>query len=191
MTNLISTRGSTECRSCLSKELLSVLDLGEQPLPAEYGSNAADVLDVFPLHMRICKNCGLGQLGEYVLPERIFHKAYPYLSSASSTWVEHAKQYASSMHEELHLEQQSLVLELASNDGHLLSSFQKLGVRVLGVEPADNVANIAINAGVPTIIDFLALILLMISCREAVTLASLLLTMSLLIFLTCTISWLV
>jgi hypothetical protein len=154
MMELISPRGTSECRACGSAELTSVLDLGSQPLPAEYGSTADEVLDVFPLHMRICKCCGLGQLGEYVLPERIFHKTYPYLSSASSTWVEHARQYACSMHAELGLDDQSLVLELASNDGYLLSSFQALGVTVLGVEPADNVAAIAREAGVPTLTEF-------------------------------------
>ncbi|MBS0617797.1 MAG: class I SAM-dependent methyltransferase [Spirochaetes bacterium] len=154
MKETISPRGSSECRACGSRELVSVLDLGEQPLPAEYGSTPDEVLERFPLHMRICSNCGLGQLGEYVLPERIFHDAYPYLSSASATWVEHARQFASSMADELKLDAHSLVVELASNDGYLLSAFQKLGIPVLGVEPADNVASIAREAGVPTLTEF-------------------------------------
>ena len=154
MTELISSRGTSECRACGALELVSVLDLGEQPLPAEYGLTANDVLDVFPLHMRICPCCGLGQLGEYVLPERIFHNEYPYLSSASSTWVEHARKYANEMKASLGLDSQSLVIELASNDGYLLSAFQKLGVPVLGVEPADNVASIARDTGVPTLTEF-------------------------------------
>jgi hypothetical protein len=131
-----------------------VLDLGLQPLPAEYGRKASDVLEVFPLHMRICPNCGLGQLGEYVLPDRIFHKEYPYLSSASSTWVEHAKKFAGEMKNSLGLDEKSLVVELASNDGYLLSSFKKLGIPVLGVEPADNVASIARGLGVKTLTEF-------------------------------------
>ena len=154
MTELISSRGNSECRACGSHELVSVFDLGTQPLPAEYGRTASDVLDVFPLHMRICQRCGLGQLGEYVLPERIFHNKYPYLSSASSTWVEYARKYADTMKTSLGLDAQSLVIELASNDGYLLSSFQKLGVPVLGVEPADNVALIARESGVPTLTEF-------------------------------------
>lgn len=154
MTELISLRGTTECRACGSHELVSVLDLGAQPLPAEYGRTADDVLDVFPLHMRICQRCGLGQLGEYVLPERIFHNEYPYISSASSTWVEHALKYADVMKTLLGLDAQSLVIEVASNDGYLLSSFQKLGVPVLGIEPADNVASIARESGVPTLTEF-------------------------------------
>jgi hypothetical protein len=154
MKKLISTRGTSECRACASHELVSVLDLGTQPLPAEYGRSADDVLDVFPLHMRICPSCGLGQLGEYVLPERIFHNEYPYISSASSTWVEHARKFADSMKASLGLDSHSLVLELASNDGYLLSSFKKLGVKVLGVEPADNVASIARESGVSTLTEF-------------------------------------
>jgi hypothetical protein len=154
MTKLISLRGTSECRTCGSQDLESILDLGEQPLPSEYGHSINDVMDVFPLHMRICKRCGLGQLGEYVLPERIFHNAYPYLSSASSTWVNHAREYASNMRNLLDLDDQSLVIELASNDGYLLSAFQDLGVSVLGIEPADNVASIAREAGVPTLTEF-------------------------------------
>ena len=151
---LISKRGSFTCRVCNSEKLHSVLDLGLQPLPAEYGRTAEEELDVFPLHLKICENCGLGQLGEYVLPERIFHNTYPYLSSASSTWISHAKKYANQMLDYLQLDSSSLVLELASNDGYLLSQFKKLGIPVLGVEPASNVASIAKGLGINTITDF-------------------------------------
>lgn len=154
MIELISQRGTTECRICRSHQLVSVLDLGLQPLPAEYGRSSEEVLDKFPLHLRICFNCGLGQLGEYVLPDRIFHDTYPYLSSASSTWLEHAKNYANTMHKKLDLDADTMVIELASNDGYLLSAFQSLGVPVLGVEPADNVASIARDAGIPTLTEF-------------------------------------
>ena len=154
MARLISNRGFSECRGCNNNKLESVFDLGSHPLPAEYGQNAEEILDVFPLHLRICPNCGLGQVGEYVLPERIFHKTYPYISSASSTWIEHSKKYAVEMKEKLSLNSNSLVLELASNDGYLLSEFKKLKITVLGVEPAENVASIARKAGVNTITEF-------------------------------------
>lgn len=154
MTELISKRGFSICRGCDSENLVSVLDLGEQPLPAEYGESENDVLDRFPLHLRICKDCGLGQLGEYVLPDRIFHDTYPYLSSASDYWVSHAKQFAGEMTDKLSLDMDNLVIELGSNDGYLLSQFQKLGVTVLGVEPPENTAEIARQAGVPTISKF-------------------------------------
>ena len=154
MPKLITPRGSSVCRACSSQNLVSVLDLGSQPLPAEYGHSPEEVLDVFPLHMRICPNCGLAQLGEYVLPERIFHNTYPYLSSASSTWVEHAQNYAAEMQKKLNLGSDSLVVELASNDGYLLSAFKGLDIPVLGVEPADNVAAIARDAGITTLARF-------------------------------------
>lgn len=154
MTEILSPRGSSECRACGSRELRSILDLGNQPLPSEYGRSSKDVMDEFPLHLRICPSCGLGQLGEYVLPERIFHDTYPYLSSASSTWVEHARNYSSAMQKNLELGSDTLVVEVASNDGYLLSSFQSLGIPVLGVEPADNVASIARTAGIPTLTTF-------------------------------------
>lgn len=154
MHEVISPRGSTVCRACGSQKLESVLDLGAQPLPAEYGRTPQETLEEFPLHMRICPQCGLGQLGEYVLPERIFHSTYPYLSSASTTWVEHARKYAAEMKDMLSLGNDTLVLELASNDGYLLSAFKSLGIPVLGVEPADNVASLARAAGVPTLTEF-------------------------------------
>jgi hypothetical protein len=149
--NLNPKRGNSECRACGFRDIKSVLDLGFQPLPSEYGITPEETLETFPLHMRICPNCGLGQLGEYVLPRRIFHDTYPYLSSASSTWLDHAKKYALEMHQNLELNSESLVLELASNDGYLLSEFKKIGTPVLGIEPASNVASIARKAGVPTL----------------------------------------
>jgi hypothetical protein len=154
MTKLISKCGFYVCRGCDSESLVSVLDLGFQPLPAEYGLNVDDVLDRFPLHLKICRDCGLGQLGEYVLPDRIFHDTYPYLSSASETWVRHARKYAVEMQDKLSLGSNTLVMELASNDGYLLSEFQKLGIPVLGVEPTENTANLARKSGVPTVSEF-------------------------------------
>ena len=154
MVSVISQRGTTECRGCHSASLETVIDLGSQPLPSEYGRTPEEILQAFPLHMRICRHCGLGQLGEYVLPERIFHRSYPYLSSVSSTWLEHAREYAHAMQKAMGLGANSTVLELASNDGYLLSAFKKLGVRILGVEPAVNAASIARDAGIPTLTEF-------------------------------------
>ena len=151
---LCSERGTSVCRCCGSIELELILDLGSHPLPAEYGMTQDQNMESFPLRLSICKSCALGQLGEYVMPERIFHKLYPYLSSASSTWVSHARSYANKMVSELQLTKDSLVLEIASNDGYLLSEFAAANVPVLGVEPANNVANIARNKGVETICNF-------------------------------------
>ena len=150
----ITPRGTSVCRACGASGLVSVLDLGDQPLSNELGSSADEVLDVFPLHLRTCPTCGLGQVGEYVLPERIFGDEYPYLSSTSTSWVEHARQYAGRLAAELGLGEDDLVIEVASNDGYLLKQFQALGVQVLGIEPSTNVAKIAQDAGVPTVAVF-------------------------------------
>jgi len=150
----ISQRGYSVCRACGGSSLQEVLDLGEQPLPAEYGLTSDEVMDVFPLCLRVCPQCSLGQLGEYVLPERIFHKSYPYLSSASSTWIEHSRRFAATTKDQLKLGRDGFVLEVASNDGYLLGEFQNLGVPVLGVEPCANVAAMAVSAGIPTISEF-------------------------------------
>jgi hypothetical protein len=134
-----------------------VLDLGTQPLSNEMGASPDDALPEYPLHLRICPSCGLGQVGEFVLPDRIFADEYPYLSSTSQTWLDHAGRYAEEQTAKLGLgapAHVTEVVEIASNDGYLLSAFQKLGVGVLGVEPARNVATIAVARGVPTITAF-------------------------------------
>ena len=151
---VLNQRGSSICRGCQSNNLIDVLDLGSHPLPAEYGLRPEDVLETFPLQLKLCRDCGLGQIGEYVFPERIFHETYPYLSSASSTWVQHAAKYASEMVPKLSLNKDSLVIELASNDGYLLQQFAEKGIPVLGIEPTANTAKIAEAKGIPTIVEF-------------------------------------
>lgn len=148
---ILTERGTTSCRGCGSTGLVSVLDLGCQPLANEMAESRETVLDEFPLHLRVCPECGLGQVGEHVMPERIFGQDYPYLSSSSSTWVQHARRFASAMSSTLELGASSLVMEIASNDGYLLRHFQARGTQVLGVEPAANIARIALEAGIPTV----------------------------------------
>lgn len=147
---LLSTRGTTTCRGCESRTLESVLDLGEQPLANELLHLPEEPESRYPLHLRICTLCGLGQVGEVVLPEAIFAE-YSYLSSVSSSWLEHARRYAHQVIKELGLDGDSLVIEVASNDGYLLKQITELGVPVLGVEPAGNVAKIASRDGVSTV----------------------------------------
>lgn len=146
-----SPRGTSICRGCDGRSLVSVLDLGDQPLSNELISQRDVVPETFPLHLRVCTVCGLGQVGEFVRPERIFGDDYPYLSATSETWVAHARAYAEAMRDLLDLRSTDLVLEVASNDGYLLSGFKESGHRVLGIEPALNVADLARSAGVPTI----------------------------------------
>ena len=149
----LTPRGTEVCRGCGGSPLASVLDLGNQPLANELPARPDDQQGRFPLHLRICLSCGLGQVGEYVLPERIFGD-YPYLSSMSESWVAHARAFAAAQAGRLGLGDNSWVLEVASNDGYLLREFIGLGVGVLGVEPARNVAQIARAGGVDTISEF-------------------------------------
>ncbi|MFL6156526.1 MAG: methyltransferase domain-containing protein [Marmoricola sp.] len=149
-----SPRGTRNCRACERETLVSVLDLGEQPLSNELLTDAEELPERFPLHLRVCSECGLGQVGEFVLPERIFGSDYPYLSSTSTSWVAHARGYAEEMTDMLGLAEGDLVVEIASNDGYLLRGFEESGQKVLGIEPAQNVAAIARDAGIPTINEF-------------------------------------
>lgn len=149
-------RGVDFCRACGSTKLESVLDLGMQPLSNGLSRAMSANVEQFPLHMRICTDCWLGQLGEFATPEDIFED-YRYLSSMSTTWLEHAQGYAATMRSALNLNSDSLVVEVASNDGYLLRQFQALGMKVLGVEPAKNVAAIAEAANVPTISKFMSI----------------------------------
>jgi SAM-dependent methyltransferase len=107
----------------------------------------------YPLHVRVCDACWLAQLPEFVSPAHIFTE-YAYFSSYSTSWVAHAKAYCEVVRSRLGLCSNSLVVELGSNDGYLLQHFLALGQRVLGVEPAANVAEAAVGKGVPTRVAF-------------------------------------
>jgi SAM-dependent methyltransferase len=107
----------------------------------------------YPLHVRVCGQCFLVQLEEYVSPKEIFND-YAYFSSYSDTMLAHAKAYCQSMRDRLGLGEGSLVVELASNDGYLLQYFRELGIGVLGIEPAANVAEAAVAKGIPTVTEF-------------------------------------
>lgn len=107
----------------------------------------------YPLHVRICDDCLLVQLEDYVPAEEIFRE-YAYFSAYSDSWVEHARVYAEAMIDRFRLGADSLVVELASNDGYLLQHFVARRVPVLGVDPAANVAEHAAARGVETIVDF-------------------------------------
>jgi SAM-dependent methyltransferase len=107
----------------------------------------------FPLHTWVCRQCYLVQLEEYVTPEHIFTE-YAYFSSYSTAWLKHAEDYTAMITQRLGLGPKSLVVELASNDGYLLQYFVKRGIPVLGIEPAANVAKVAVDRGVDTLVKF-------------------------------------
>jgi hypothetical protein len=131
------------------------VDLGMQPLSNAYlAVGDADAMEPFyPLHARVCATCLLVQVPEFQPPERIFSD-YAYLSSMSDSWLEHCGRYAKDMVDRLRLDRSRLVVEVASNDGYLLRFFKELGIPVLGIEPAANVAAIAERAGIPSIARF-------------------------------------
>lgn len=149
-------RGVNFCRGCNGEALFLGLSLGESPLANKLLNNPTEPVFVFPLQLRVCLDCCLGQVGEFETPETIFLD-YPYLSSTSKTWVESNKDFADEIRDSEGLEPKDFIVELASNDGYLLKSFQKYGHPVLGVEPAKNIAEMAIRDGVPTIPEFFGL----------------------------------
>ena len=145
-----------QCRLCGAELTRTFVDLGMSPLCESYiPEEALDEAESFyPLHVRLCEACLLVQLPAYVSGESIFSD-YAYFSSYSDSWVAHAKRYADAMIERLGLTPDSLVTEVASNDGYLLQHFQTAGVPVLGVEPAANVAEAARARGIRTEVRFL------------------------------------
>ena len=144
------------CRLCGTPLTHTFVDLGMSPLCESYVS--AERLDepeiFYPLHVRQCPSCLLVQLPAYVPGEEIFSD-YAYFSSYSDSWVAHAKRFADSMVDRLGLTSDSLVTEVASNDGYLLQHLVAMGIPVLGIEPAKNVAEAALALGIPTEVQFL------------------------------------
>src|SRR4051812_48025345 len=143
------------CLFCQGALTDTVVDLGMSPLCESYLSvEQLDRMEPFyPLHVRVCRSCLLVQVGEYVRAEEIFTE-YAYFSSFSSAWLKHAEEYVSSISAQLKLNSDSLVVELASNDGYLLQYFVKRGIPCLGIEPAANVAKAATERGVETLVAF-------------------------------------
>jgi SAM-dependent methyltransferase len=131
------------------------VDLGLSPLCETYPSTA-DLNrgeTYYPLHVYVCENCWLVQLEEYESPEQIFSD-YPYFSSFSDSWLKHCDKYCADMKARFELGRKSFVVEVASNDGYLLQYFAKRDVPVLGIEPAGNVAKVAVEKGIPTLVRF-------------------------------------
>jgi SAM-dependent methyltransferase len=144
------------CRLCDAKLTETFVDLGMSPLCESYvNGDRLDYPETFyPLHVRICSDCLLVQLPAYVPGEEIFSD-YLYFSSYSDSWVAHAKRYAQDMTGRLGLGPDSLVAEVASNDGYLLQHFVSAGIPAVGVEPAANVADVARAKGIRTEVEFL------------------------------------
>lgn len=151
----LSSPITPHCRFCASALKHTVIDLGMSPLCESYlSTDQLNQMEPFyPLHVYVCDRCFLVQLEEYVIPENIFTE-YAYYSSFSTTWLKHAEDYVHKMIDRYHLDHDSFVIEVASNDGYLLQYFVEKQIPCLGVEPAANIAKVAIDKGVPTMVDF-------------------------------------
>jgi SAM-dependent methyltransferase len=147
--------GATRCRFCGAPLRHVFADLGSSPLANAYlePDRVGAMEPYYPLRALVCGSCFLVQLAEFETPEQIFSD-YAYFSSYSVSWLEHSRRYAEQVTEMLGLGEHSRVVELASNDGYLLQYFHALGIRVLGVEPAANVAEAARRKGIPTLVEF-------------------------------------
>ena len=153
------SRTEKACRSCGSEALAPILSFGRTPLADRLLLEAelAAPPVTAPLDLVLCQACGLVQITETVAPEVLFGGDYPYVSSISSTLLEHARANAEELIVRLGLEAGSLVVEIASNDGYLLRNFVAQGVPVLGIDPAEAPVRAAIAAGVPTLRAFFGL----------------------------------
>lgn len=143
------------CRFCKSELSVTFADLGMSPLSNSYlpSERLATMEPFYPLHAYVCERCFLVQLEEFESPQSIFGD-YAYFSSFSTSWLQHASDYVDMMVDRFKLSSRSHVVEVASNDGYLLQYFVKHKVNVLGVEPAANVAQVAIEKGVPSEVAF-------------------------------------
>jgi SAM-dependent methyltransferase len=153
--NAQQNTAAKSCRFCGGELAQTFVDLGTSPLCESYPS-AADLNrgEVhYPLHVYVCERCFLVQLDEYESAENIFSD-YAYFSSYSDSWLKHADNYCEKMTMQFGLNGQSFVVEVASNDGYLLQYFVQRKVPVLGIEPAANVAKVAVEKGVPTLVRF-------------------------------------
>ena len=144
------------CRMCKSNNIQKFLDLGFSALSDNFLTRAQldESEKFFPLTVNLCFDCGLCQLGYVVPGELMFNKDYPYDSSTTKTGRDHFTKMGIDICDRFNLKQNSLVIDVGSNSGILLSAFKSKGMKVLGIEPSSKLANIAIEKGVDTIIEF-------------------------------------
>src|ERR1700744_905116 len=143
------------CRFCGANLQQTFIDLGLSPFcetyPAPAELNHGETY--YPLHVYVCGHCFLVQLDQYESAENIFSD-YAYFSSFSDSWLKHSENYCNKMIARLGLNERSFVVEVPSNDGYLLQYCVGQDVPVLGIEPAANVAKVAVEKGVPTLVRF-------------------------------------
>ncbi len=149
-------KSDSQCRFCSTPLQHTFCDLGHTPLANAYvkKEHLGREEPTFPLHVYVCDNCLLVQLKEaQTTPEGMFSD-YSYFSSYSASWLQHAKKYTDQMTQRFSFSSGHQVVEIASNDGYLLQYFKEKGIPILGIEPARNIAKVAIEKGIPTHIAF-------------------------------------
>jgi SAM-dependent methyltransferase len=146
---------ATGCRACGGRLTVTMADLGLQPASNAFLASLEAARDEkrYPLRAKVCESCKLVQVDYDVAPQELFGN-YVYFSSYSDDWLAHAKEYCDMARRRFGLDSDSLVIELASNDGYLLKNFIDMGVPVLGIDPSDTVAAAAEKIGVPTMVEF-------------------------------------
>ena len=146
---------TSTCRFCSAPLGNVIVDLGMSPLANSYvaPNRNSEMEPFYPLRLLVCDDCLLVQVEDVVTPEHIFSE-YHYFSSYSTTWLEHSRRYAEAAIGRFGLDDSSRVVELASNDGYLLQYFLERQIPVLGIEPAANVAKVALQKGIPTLVEF-------------------------------------
>jgi hypothetical protein len=148
-----------KCRHCSAELKHTMIDLGYAPPSNAYLAksqlNAPEIY--YPLRVRVCNHCWLVQTEDYAQADQMFDENYAYFSSTSVSWLAHAKDYCDEMTKRLVLNDRSLVVELASNDGYLLKNFLASGVPCLGIEPTKSTATAAVSLGIPVVQEFFSL----------------------------------
>ena len=144
------------CRHCNQPLYNTFVDLGFAPPSNAYlGFKDLTKAEVYyPLKLKVCHSCWLVQTEDYATADELFSSEYAYFSSTSASWLEHAKKYSKEIIQRLSLNSQSMVLEIASNDGYLLKNFVQKDIPCLGVEPTDSTAEAAESLNIPVLRDF-------------------------------------
>jgi 2-polyprenyl-3-methyl-5-hydroxy-6-metoxy-1,4-benzoquinol methylase len=144
------------CRFCGTALHYVFVDLGMSPVANDFRrpERLVEPEPFFPLRVFVCETCKLVQLENFRRPSELFRDDYAYFSSYSESWLAHARNYAEAMMSRFKLDKSSKIVELASNDGYLLQFFRARGIPVLGIEPAANVARVAKERGIPTLVQF-------------------------------------
>ena len=144
------------CRHCETPLTHTFVDLGFAPLSNAYltETDLSKPEKYYPLKVKVCDQCWLVQTEDYADADELFSEDYAYFSSTSSGWLAHAKAYAEQMTQRLGLNSNSLVIEVASNDGYLLKNFLEMSIPCLGIEPTASTAEAAEKIGVPVIREF-------------------------------------